>query len=83
MSTIKVGSLVRFPSESARDEALIRVQGTRVNGVPLERIPLNTVFVVTKIEGTSCRIELPSIGSQPGNWTYLPCLKLVTPSPIL
>jgi len=83
MSTIKVGSLVRFPSERARDEALIRVGDTRVNGVPLKRIPLNTVFVVTEIDVTSCRIELPSIGSQSGNWTYLPCLKLVNHKPIL
>ena len=83
MSIIKVGSLVRFPSKKARDKALDKVGGTCVNRVPLHRFPITTIFRVTAVDGTSCRIELPSIGSQAGNWTYLPCLKLVNPKPIL
>ena len=87
MSTIKVGSLVRFPSESARDEALIRVEGTRINGVPLNFIPIDVIFKVTERFNTACRIVPVNckkpIENQSGNWTYAPCLVTVAPSPIL
>jgi len=56
MSTIKVGSLVRFPSEEAKEKAINRVPYTCVNGTPLNSIPITVIFKVTERINTSCRI---------------------------
>ena len=87
MSTIKVGSLVRFPSESARDEALNNVGFTYVGGIALQDLPITAIFKVTDINNTACRIAPVNckkpIERQGGNWTYAPYLVAVNPSPIL
>lgn len=87
MYTIKVGSLVRFPSESARDEALNNVGFTYVEGIALQDLPITTIFKVTEINDTACRIAPVNcktpIERQGGNWTYAPCLVAVASSPIL